>query len=82
MATSCPLGQQCPLANQRNASGKCPLGKDCQNFPTGRLRGVLGDLNDYLGASTNSFSSDEDLIQSLTQLRANISLVLAKLNSI
>ena len=80
MATSCPLGQKCPLAKQKNSSGTCPLGRDCQKFPAGRLKGVLGDLNGYLGTSINSFSSNEDLAQALNQLQADISLVLSKLN--
>lgn len=80
MATVCPLGQKCPLARQKKTSGICPLGKDCHNFPAGRLKGVLRDLDGYLGASINSFSSNEDLIQSLNQLQADISVVLSKLS--
>lgn len=80
MATSCPLGQECPLAKEKNPSGVCPLGRNCQKFPAGRLRRVLGDLNGYLGTSISSLSSNEDLVQALNQLEADISLVLSKLN--
>ncbi len=80
MVTSCPLDQQCPLAKQKNPSGICPLGKDCQKFPKGRLKGVLRDLDGYLGASINSFSNNEDLLYALNQLQNDISLVLSRLN--
>lgn len=80
MATSCPLGQECPLARQKNPLGVCPLKKDCRKFPTGRLKGQLGDLNSYLGASINSFSDNQDLLQALNQLQADISVALSKLD--
>ena len=80
MAVSCPLGQKCPLARQKNPSGVCPLKKDCRKFPAGRLKDQLSNLNSYLGASIESFNSNQDLLQALNQLQADISVVLAKLD--
>jgi hypothetical protein len=74
---SCPLGRECPLANQ---NPPCPLGENCHKFPVGRLMGLLNDLDRSLGASINSFRDNEDLINALNRLRIDISLVLSKLS--
>lgn len=71
---ACPLPKKCPRTSER-----CPLGKNCYIFPTGKLKEQLKGWSTYLGNSVDAFREDSELLNAINQLRTDISSVLTRL---